>query len=58
MLELSLRLRKAVMVLGQYPLHQADGYCLLNEKLAEFDVLTTYVAIDFSIQGLEEIESN
>ncbi|KAF9058784.1 hypothetical protein BDP27DRAFT_1432293 [Rhodocollybia butyracea] len=42
MLELSLRLRKAVMVLGQYPLHhQADGYCLLNEKLAEFDILTT-----------------
>ncbi|KAE9406634.1 hypothetical protein BT96DRAFT_223849 [Gymnopus androsaceus JB14] len=41
MLELSLRLRKAIGVLGQYPLHQGVGrYCLLNQTLMELDNLT------------------
>lgn len=40
MLELSLRLRKAAKVLGQYPLHQAGKYCLLNQCLVELDTLT------------------
>lgn len=40
MLELSLRLRKAVGTLSQYPLHQVGGYCLLNQCLVEFDNLT------------------
>ncbi|KAF9070552.1 hypothetical protein BDP27DRAFT_1362439 [Rhodocollybia butyracea] len=41
MLELSLRLRKAAMALGQYPLHQAGAFCLLHERLAELETLTT-----------------
>lgn len=45
MLELSLRLHKAAMVLGQYPLHQAGGFCFLNEKLAELDAITACVDI-------------
>ncbi|KAE9407343.1 hypothetical protein BT96DRAFT_986640 [Gymnopus androsaceus JB14] len=41
MLELSLRLRKAAGILGQYPAHQAGSYCLLHQTLLELDALTT-----------------
>ncbi|KIK67359.1 hypothetical protein GYMLUDRAFT_37461 [Collybiopsis luxurians FD-317 M1] len=41
MLELSLRLRRAAGLLAQSPLHQAGGYCLLNQRLAELDAITT-----------------
>ncbi|KAE9389665.1 hypothetical protein BT96DRAFT_1003017 [Gymnopus androsaceus JB14] len=40
MLELSVRLRKAVTILAQHPHHQAGRYCLLNQTLVELDTLT------------------
>ncbi|KAE9386914.1 hypothetical protein BT96DRAFT_927882 [Gymnopus androsaceus JB14] len=40
MLELSLRLRRAAQIMGQYPLHHAGRYCLLHQALVEFDTLT------------------
>ncbi|KAE9391612.1 hypothetical protein BT96DRAFT_1060114 [Gymnopus androsaceus JB14] len=40
MLELSLRLRKAVAILAQHPHHQAGRYCPLNQTLVELDTLT------------------
>lgn len=43
MLELSLRLRKAARILGHHPLHQAGGYCHINQSLMELDTLTAYV---------------
>ncbi|KAE9402959.1 hypothetical protein BT96DRAFT_990788 [Gymnopus androsaceus JB14] len=43
MLELSLRLRKATRTLGQYPRHQAGGYCVLNQNLMELDALTANI---------------
>ncbi|KAE9394869.1 hypothetical protein BT96DRAFT_942809 [Gymnopus androsaceus JB14] len=43
MLELSLRLRKAVAILAQYPHHQAGGYCPLNQTLVELDTLTASI---------------
>ncbi|KAE9394880.1 hypothetical protein BT96DRAFT_169101 [Gymnopus androsaceus JB14] len=40
MLELSVRLRKAVAILARYPHHQAGRYCPLNRTLVELDTLT------------------